>query len=69
VLFGSKIVSGGNIRELNIDEQFSETRVEKEHQRQQASPLSAVNHFFVLFIYFLLATQVYFVIKLGQAIE
>jgi len=42
VLIGAKnfeLLSGGNVQEVNIDEQFSVTRVESEHQlRQQTSP-------------------------------
>lgn len=57
-----EVFKGGNIWEINIDEQFSETRVESKHPRQQASLPKAVGLFFM-------ATQVYFVMNLAWASE
>jgi len=51
-----ELLSGGNVRELNINEQLSELRVDAEHQRQQTLP-SSVSAYFILF-YFLSAIWV-----------
>ena len=46
-----ELFSGGNIRELNINEQLSESRVDAEHRRQQTLP-SSVSAYFIYFIFY-----------------
>ena len=44
-----KLLSGGNVQELNINVQFSESRVDSEHWRQQTSPPNASAFYIYLF--------------------